>query len=278
MYEARQNKEKVSRRIDMGKGTCQRAEIGKCYNEGINLKTIQKRAKVSIDYEGININRNGDFRYLDKELKIGGNVYRHMSPKSSRLNLAKSFFINLYQSDNVFQAAQEKLKILQNQLSGFEYYTEHLGSQFAGDAEGNRKLTKGEYDSLLIAAKEKGVIMLPLFIDTELKALAEDYMYNYLSRHANDAESFMKTLQTNQLTLDAMFINSYIENRIKETAEKLNVNPDDVLKLLLERIHPTMIQKAMGEIARAAQKAFLNNEWLGPTTHSGEPSLLYYVQ
>jgi hypothetical protein len=239
--------------------------------------TVQMKAKVIIDSTGLKVDRDGDLKYIDENLPKLGDVYRHMSPKDHRLKLAESFFRELHADKPEFQASQAALGTLQNQLTGYEYFTEHLGKQFMGAAAENKKLTGGQYDSLILAAQNKGVEITPEIIDTELNALAEDYMYIYLSRHGTSAQAFMKAVQHGgQMTLDAMWIFRSMTSQIVETAAKLDVNPNEVLELMKQRVTPQMAQKAMGAVAGAAEKAFLKNEWIGPVTSKGEPHGTYY--
>lgn len=238
---------------------------------------LQKRAKVVIDNDGLQVYRDGDFKYLNEYLpEFGGTVYRHMSPKNLRLNVARAFLMAQHSSNEIFLSAQKQLMKLQNQLTGFEYYTEHLGKQFAGEAKSNRLLNKGEYDSILIAANQAGKDIDANFIDIELDALAEDYMYHFLSTHSSDAMEFIRVSQSKQLTLPAIWIFTFMKSRIEETAKKLSVKPDSVLELLQQRVNPIMAHKAMGNVAYATEQAFVKGNWIGPTNIDGTPNRTYY--
>ena len=254
-------------------------KLGRYANNDGDQNILQMKAKIIIDATGLNVDRDGDLKHLDTDIPNMGNVYRHMSPKHSRLQVAESFFKNIHAGDEDFVKSQEKLIVLQNQLTGYEYYTEHLGKQFMGAAEENKKLTRGEYDSVLLAAKSNGKELSVGLINFELNALAENYMYTYLSKHASNSYEFVQAVKDgSQMTLDAMWIFQSMKSEISETAKKLEVSPDDVLNLMKQRVTPQMAQKAMSAVASAAESAFVHGDWIGPKNKDGTPNNRYFTK
>ncbi|UFJ40745.1 DUF4157 domain-containing protein [Brevibacillus humidisoli] len=241
---------------------------------------VQRKAKVIVDEGGLKVERDGDYKYVEKDnygLKKG-NVYRHMSPKDVRLSVPRRFYQKNYAERPVFKKAQEEIVTLQNQLSGWEYYTEHLGAQFMGSAEGNKKLTRGEYDSIMLAAEQQGSKITKQMIAEEMQALSELYMYKYLSKRPLDNPEFIEALQSkSQLTLDAFSIGPFMQEEIMQTAGKLGMDPNVVLRMLMDYLDPNKVQEAMARIAIGAKKAFVDGEWIGPTTKTGEPNRTYYT-